>query len=161
MAIVVLRNMVIGIFLPSSRTYLQPTADFQQQCNLESCKYGTLIPKHPAILQHVLAFGTAASFKTYGRESFPIARSEGSAPSCFRFRGTLRTLSWISTPSLSSWKRRGQVSMRKSIGMARNVQRQHWGWTWPPRQSQPGQELKSITQLPSIKSCNSLDCKGF
>lgn len=90
MAIVVLRNMVIGIFLPSSRTYLQPTADFQQQCNLESCKYGTLIPKHPAILQHVLAFGTAAPFKTYGRESFPLPRNEGLCPLLLSLSGHFR-----------------------------------------------------------------------
>lgn len=53
---------------------------------LVSSKYRTIIQKQPAILQHVLAFGTPSPFKTYVRESFAAQPSRGaSLPYAFGF----------------------------------------------------------------------------
>jgi len=53
---------------------------------LVSSKYGTIIQKQPAILQHVLAFGTPSPFKTYVGESSAAQTQRGaSLPSAFGF----------------------------------------------------------------------------
>lgn len=44
---------------------------------LVSSKYRTIIQKQPAILQHVLAFGTPSPFKTYVSESFTAPTKRG------------------------------------------------------------------------------------
>lgn len=53
---------------------------------LVSSKYRTIIQKQPAILQHILAFGTPSPFKTYVRESFTAqTKWGGSLPYAFAF----------------------------------------------------------------------------